>query len=136
MDMELVISRFFEFFSVNMLVAALVIAGLVALAGRGRFWEQLFSWTSLLAVGVVGVFTFYCHVFMSERTAENIGWQTSPFQFEVGMADLAGSQSADATRCNALRPSNVANRLQPSTSTSERSEPCVASSSRRLHFSR
>lgn len=81
------IARFFEFFSVIMLAAAFVIAALVA-AGRGGFWEQLFRWTSLLAAGVVGVFTFYSHVFMAERTAGHIGWQTSPFQFEVGIADL------------------------------------------------
>lgn len=83
-----VIGRFFEFFSVIMLVSALVIAALVAVAGRGDFWEHLFRWTSLLAAGAVGVFTFYSHVFMAERTAQHIGWQTSPFQFEVGIADL------------------------------------------------
>jgi hypothetical protein len=82
------IGRFFEFFSVIMLAAAFMIAALMAGGGRGGFWEHLFRWTSLLAAGVVGVFTFYTHVFMAERSAQQIGWPTSPFQFEVGIADL------------------------------------------------
>ncbi len=41
-----------------------------------------------MPVGVTGIYTFVCHVFFAESTAAHIGWQTSPFQYEVGMADL------------------------------------------------
>jgi hypothetical protein len=51
--------------------------------------EPLFRWVALLAVGVTGLYTAVMHVFLPERTASHIGWQTSPFQYEVGMADLA-----------------------------------------------
>lgn len=93
MSAEELIARFFEFFSLIMLVVAVLTAAIVWATSRGpaarRFSEELFSWTALLAAGVVGVFTFFCHVFMPERTAANIGWATSPFQYEVGIADLA-----------------------------------------------
>jgi hypothetical protein len=81
-----------EFFSVIMLVAAVVVAATSAARHRGSpsddFAEQLFRWVSLLAAGVVGLYTFACHVFAPAQTAEHIGWATSPFQYEVGMADL------------------------------------------------
>ena len=90
--LELLIARFFEFFSVEMLVAALLLAAVLTLAKRGQqdggFAEQLLRWLLLLSVGLQGVFTFIVHVFFSEYTAKNIGWEVSPFQFEVGIADL------------------------------------------------
>ena len=34
------------------------------------------------------LYTFAGHVFAPEQVAAEIGWPTSPFQYEVGMADL------------------------------------------------
>ena len=83
---------FFEYFSLIMLFAAVVAAvintAVTRVTPEGHFWEQLFRWTSFLAAGVVGFFTFAFHVFAPERAAAGIGWQTSPFQYEVGIADL------------------------------------------------
>jgi hypothetical protein len=80
-------------FSMLMFGLAVAIAVIGTLAGRGKpgrgFAEQLFSWVSLLAAGVVGLYTFAMHVFWPEQTAAHIGWAPSPFQYEVGMADLA-----------------------------------------------
>lgn len=59
---------------------------------RGRnisFSEIVFRWTSLFALGFTGVYAFIMHIFFSQMTAHNIGWTSSPFQFEVGVADLA-----------------------------------------------
>ncbi len=90
---ELVISSVLGNFSLVMLIAAIVVA--VALhyggrkTGKRSLAEELFRWVALLAVSLPGLFTFVMHVFFAETTAEHIGWQTSPFQFEVGMADLA-----------------------------------------------
>src|SRR5271156_4107194 len=39
-------------------------------------------------VGVMGVFTAYAHVFRPMQTSASIGWAPSPFEYEVGMADL------------------------------------------------
>ena len=39
-------------------------------------------------VGVMGVFTAYAHVFRPIQTSASIGWSTSPYEYEVGMADL------------------------------------------------
>ena len=35
-----------------------------------------------------GLWAFFSHVFMSEDAANAIGWEPSPFQFEVGVANL------------------------------------------------
>jgi len=39
-------------------------------------------------VGLMGVLTAYAHVFRSAQTSASIGWLPSPFEYEVGMADL------------------------------------------------
>ncbi len=36
----------------------------------------------------MGVLTAYAHVFRSAQTSASIGWLPSPFEYEVGMADL------------------------------------------------
>jgi hypothetical protein len=39
-------------------------------------------------VGLLGLFTAYFHVFEPNRASASIGWAPSPFEYEVGMADL------------------------------------------------
>jgi hypothetical protein len=39
-------------------------------------------------VGLMGVLTAYAHVFRPIETSASIGWSTSPYEYEVGMADL------------------------------------------------
>src|SRR5277367_2130273 len=36
----------------------------------------------------MGVLTAYAHVFRPVQTSASIGWAPSPFEYEVGMADL------------------------------------------------
>jgi Family of unknown function (DUF6790) len=36
----------------------------------------------------MGLLTAYAHVFRPEQTSASIGWATSPYEYEVGMADL------------------------------------------------
>jgi hypothetical protein len=73
-------------------VAALVFAAL--LRGRGDAAERLLAWTLLLPIGVTGLWAGISHVFFPAMAAAHIGWQVSPFQFEVGMADLAIGMTA------------------------------------------
>ena len=39
-------------------------------------------------VGLMGVLTAYAHVFRPVATSASIGWSPSPYEYEVGMADL------------------------------------------------
>jgi len=36
----------------------------------------------------MGLLTAYAHVFRPVQTSASIGWSTSPYEYEVGMADL------------------------------------------------
>ena len=68
------------------------IALLIAAARRGpgsSRVEQFLSWVLLLPIGVTGLWAGAFHVFLPATSAALIGWEVSPFQFEVGMADLA-----------------------------------------------
>ena len=68
-------------------VAALIFA--LLLRSRGGPAERLLAWILLLPIGVTGLWAGISHIFFPAIAAAHIGWQVSPFQFEVGMADLA-----------------------------------------------
>ncbi|MGY0713360.1 DUF6790 family protein [Azospirillum argentinense] len=59
------------------------------LSRSDRTPEGYLSWLLLLAVGVDALWAGLFHVFAPERAAAFIGWTTSPFQFEIGVADIA-----------------------------------------------
>jgi hypothetical protein len=50
--------------------------------------ERYLSWI-LLSMGVEGLWAGLTHVLFPETAAHFIGWQTSPFQFEIGIADIS-----------------------------------------------
>lgn len=51
--------------------------------------SRFLGWVLLLPIGVTGLWAGISHVFFPDMAARYIGWSVSPFQFEVGMADLA-----------------------------------------------
>lgn len=51
--------------------------------------ERYLAWLLLLSVGFEMIWGGVFHIAFPETSARFIGWQVSPFQFEVGMADLA-----------------------------------------------
>lgn len=52
--------------------------------------DTLLSYVIFFCVGVMGVLGGYAHLFMGPEIAQLIGWQPgSPFQFEVGIANLS-----------------------------------------------
>ena len=83
----------------NLPAFLLVIALLAAAFHRGRWSmpERFLSWLLLLPVGVTGLWAGVFHLFFPSIAAADIGWQLSPFQFEVGMADLAIGATAVAS---------------------------------------
>jgi hypothetical protein len=72
---------------VLLFAAAFVVAGL--LKQPTHFPTRLLNWLLLLSVGGEEVWAGLFHVFFPEVAAASIGWQVSPFQFEIGVADLA-----------------------------------------------
>lgn len=80
-------------FPLLMWLAALALAALFVARGprpvrAGQVVEQLLRYILLLPIGIQGLWGFTGHVFFAEQAAASIGWATSPFQFEVGMANL------------------------------------------------
>lgn len=70
-----------------MFVAAIAIA---LLRNDGRPTAvRLFDWMLLLSVGVDTLWAGLFHVFFPQVAASSIGWQVNPFQFEIGVADVA-----------------------------------------------
>lgn len=74
-------------------VLALVCAG-IAVARAPRpvtaqvVADKLLRYLFVFPVGLMGLWGFLGHVLFAEETAKSIGWATSPFQTEVGMANL------------------------------------------------
>ena len=71
-----------------MLVLSLVVAALRSGGEGAGYAGSLLRWMLLLEVGVTGICTFVMHVFFPATSAREIGWAVSPFQYEVGVADL------------------------------------------------
>lgn len=52
--------------------------------------EVFLSYILFFNMGLMGLLAAYAHVFMGPETARSIGWEPgSPFQYEIGMANLA-----------------------------------------------
>ena len=50
--------------------------------------DQLLRYLFFFPLGVQALWAFFGHVFLAEVSAASIGWAPSPFQFEVGVANL------------------------------------------------
>jgi hypothetical protein len=50
--------------------------------------DKLLRYLFIFPLGVQGLWAFLGHVFLPEDSAAAIGWAPSPFQFEVGVANL------------------------------------------------
>ena len=77
------------FFLLSLIVAGIALAVSKRLRGsrRGIVSTILLS-LLVIQVGLMGLLTAYAHVFRPIQTSASIGWQTSPYEYEVGMADL------------------------------------------------
>ncbi|NKX17040.1 hypothetical protein HGG75_22545 [Ochrobactrum pseudogrignonense] len=60
----------------------------LAIHKRDHTGTRQLSWLLLLAVGIDGVWAGIFHVFSAIASAQ-IGWSPSPFETEIGIADLA-----------------------------------------------
>ncbi len=72
--------------SAIMFVASFV---LTALTKRPlNFPARLLRWL-LLCTGIAYAWAGFFHIFFPQMAASSIGWQVSPFQFEIGVADAS-----------------------------------------------
>jgi hypothetical protein len=79
---------------------AILLALAVLLGAAARSAERMLGWVLLLPIGVTGLWAAIYHLAFPDFAARFIGWQPSPFQFEVGVADLAyGAVAVAAFRC-------------------------------------
>jgi hypothetical protein len=73
-------------------VLALLFAAIAIWRGKPITWDlvvdQLLRYLFFFPLGVQGLWAFFCHVFIPQESAASIGWAPSPFQFEVGVANL------------------------------------------------
>jgi hypothetical protein len=81
-------------FQVVFVLLSIVAASIhLALSPTSRSSKAAIARTYLLYllfvyVGLMGFLTAYAHVFRPIETSASIGWSTSPYEYEVGMADL------------------------------------------------
>ena len=68
-------------------IAALALAATVRTSTPAA--DRFLAWILLLPIGVTGLWAAVFHLFFPGVAAADIGWEVSPFQFEVGMSDLA-----------------------------------------------
>jgi Na+/melibiose symporter-like transporter len=74
-------------------LVALACAGVAIWQGprpvdRSFVIDRLLRYLFLFPLGLLGLWAFLGHVFFADQSAASIGWATSPFQYEVGVANL------------------------------------------------
>jgi hypothetical protein len=50
--------------------------------------DRLLRYLFVFPLGLLGLWAFFGHVFFAEQSAASIGWAPSPFQYEIGVANL------------------------------------------------
>jgi hypothetical protein len=78
---------------IGLWIAALLCAGIAIVRGPRPISfrlivDKLLRYLFVFPLGVQGLWAFVCHVFFPEVSAAAIGWEPSPFQYEVGVANL------------------------------------------------
>jgi hypothetical protein len=68
--------------------AAIAIASGPRPVARAFVLDRLLRYVFVFPVGLMGLWAALGHIAFPARVAQAIGWQTSPFQFEVGVANL------------------------------------------------
>ena len=78
------------FFALRAVIAASIHVAVSAERGSSRaaIAGTYLLYLFFIYVGLMGVLTAYAHVFRPVQTSASIGWTTSPYEYEVGMADL------------------------------------------------
>lgn len=56
--------------------------------------RSLLDWLLLLSVGIDSLWAGFFHLAFPQIAASAIGWQVSPFQFEIGVADASAGAIA------------------------------------------
>jgi hypothetical protein len=73
-------------------VAALIFAAIAVWRARPVNWaivaDKGLRYLFFFPLGLQGLWAFAGHVFLPEEAAASIGWAPSPFQYEVGVANL------------------------------------------------
>lgn len=85
------VSMILSNFAMAMFIVALFFMLIHRLVTGGRVSgaEIVYRWTALFAVGVTLIYAFIMHTFFQNIAAPAIGWAPSPFEYEVGIANLA-----------------------------------------------
>lgn len=94
MDAQALLSKYLPWILSNFSFCMLMLAIIVSLLHRVIFRHApesgiVYRWTAFFALGFTSIFAFVMHAYYPEMAAHSIGWQNSPFQFEVATADLA-----------------------------------------------
>ncbi len=78
------------FFAVSALLGASIHVALSPLrrSSGALIAETYLVYLLFIFVGLMGILSAYAHVFRPVQTSATIGWSTSPYEYEVGMADL------------------------------------------------
>jgi hypothetical protein len=76
------------FFVIGLMAAGIALARRPKPLSREQTFDRFLAYYCLIAIGVYFCWNFVMHVFFGKMAAKFIGWEDSPFQFEVGTASL------------------------------------------------
>lgn len=79
--------KFITIWTPAVLVVLAVIFSLI-FVGDYSYGDSLWRWLLFFSVGIQGIWAWYGQTFHAKAVAKSIGWENSPFLFEVACANL------------------------------------------------
>ncbi|MFN7093816.1 MAG: DUF6790 family protein [Burkholderiales bacterium] len=73
----------------NFPLVMLILALLLAILNLSNFAKKFSQYIFALPIGLSGIWGFVMHAFFPQLASAAIGWESSPFEFEVAIANLA-----------------------------------------------
>ena len=86
--MESLTRGFFTHLNLVLLTTAFAVALIRVALRKGPIWEELFKWNALIGTGAGCMYAFVIHGFFPALSARSLGWDISPFQWEVAAANF------------------------------------------------
>jgi len=83
-----IVGDYYVTFTVIAVIIALAVGGVRHRWAQGTGWRTILDWWTLWVAGIANLVNFVFHSVLGDFSAQQIGWEQSPFQMELALSSL------------------------------------------------